>query len=59
MIELRIAGCCDRCEHIELRLKETVLKFRSEDLRLYDLKCIHEKVCGALAREKEAGDESS
>lgn len=58
MIELKITGCCDGCQHIELNLKEAVLPLMSGDYHVYTLKCVHEKVCGAFAREQEANHEN-
>ena len=49
MIELRISGCCEDCEHIELELNY----YYADRLKQYLLHCTHEEVCGDLRRETE------
>lgn len=46
MIDLKISGCCYKCEDAELSL----IKF---DKSVW-VRCAHERVCGALKEEKQA-----
>lgn len=48
MIGLIVNGCCQRCEHIDLRL-ENHLYYGAQ--KIYELHCIHEAVCGDLKGE--------
>ena len=55
MIEMKIIGCCDNCDHIDLRLEDISLNLGPRKSMFYKLRCIHEDVCGKLEREKESG----
>lgn len=54
MIELKITGCCNTCRYIDLTLDDFPVMFGIERSQCYRLRCVHESVCGALAKEKEA-----
>ena len=48
MIDLRITGCCEECQHIVLRLDH----YYAGPQPVYLIRCEHEDVCGKLANEE-------
>ncbi len=53
MIELNITGFCRGCEHIELDLRSIGI-FSDICGKAYSIRCIHDEVCGKLAKEKKS-----
>ncbi len=49
MIGLMIRGCCNECDHIDLHLD--AICFKPYNRPVYQLRCTHQEICGALARE--------
>lgn len=49
MIEMRITGCCEKCEYMNLVLDH---KAWALDGQFYSLLCTHQNVCGALIKER-------
>ena len=53
MFTLTISGCCNACDHIALRLDDYgyAINIPPYERHVYRLRCDHQDVCGALARE--------
>jgi hypothetical protein len=53
MFTLTISGCCNACDHIALRLDDYgyAISEPPYERHVYRLRCDHQDVCGALARE--------
>ena len=53
MFTLTIWGCCNACDHIALRLDDYcyTISIQPYERHVYRLRCDHQDVCGALARE--------
>ena len=53
MFTLAISGCCNGCSYSDLVLTKRDFYFTDPafDLPQYSLRCTHQEVCGALAKE--------
>ena len=53
MVTLTISGCCNGCRYSDLELKKNDLFFayKAPNIPPYSLRCTHQEVCGALAKE--------
>jgi hypothetical protein len=53
MFALTISGCCNACDHIALSLDDYSYAISKPlyERHVYRLRCDHQDVCGALARE--------
>ena len=55
MFTLTISGCCNGCKYSDLVLTKRDFYFTDQTFNLpqYSLRCTHQEVCGALAKEAE------
>ena len=53
MFTLTISGCCNGCRYSDLELRKNEFYFTDPAFPLsqYSLRCTHQEVCGALAKE--------